>query len=154
MRYWLSTGDGKSYGPYDVAELQSFATIDRIDATTLICAEGGSEWVSATTVVAMGAKSTATAPAAPPAFPNAVGRVWTPLSYLGPIACTLCCCLIGGIVSMVYAANANSLGSAGSIAEAELAAKKSRSWLIWSAAVGAAISLIYGILVLFAGSNR
>ena len=53
MLYWLSTGDGQSYGPYDIATLQSFAAEGRIDASAQLCAEGSTEWVPASSVVAI-----------------------------------------------------------------------------------------------------
>lgn len=50
-RYFLSIGDGKSYGPYGVDELQRFSAEGRVTATSMLCAEGGSAWVPAHTVL-------------------------------------------------------------------------------------------------------
>ena len=44
MRYWLSIGDGKSYGPYTIDELRPLAETGRLDAASMLCVEGGAQW--------------------------------------------------------------------------------------------------------------
>ncbi|MCI0354259.1 MAG: CD225/dispanin family protein [Acidobacteria bacterium] len=58
-------------------------------------------------------------------------------NYLIPaIVVTICCCLPGGIVAIVYAAQVNTKLQAGDIAGAQLASNNAKLWCIISAMVG------------------
>jgi hypothetical protein len=61
MRYWLSTGDGKTYGPYTLEELGQFVAEGRVHEQCHLCLEGSSQWVPAGSVVSLAAP-------APPSF--------------------------------------------------------------------------------------
>jgi hypothetical protein len=74
MRYWLSTGDGTTYGPYTLEELRQFVEEGRVHEHCHLCLDGSSQWVSASSVIGM------TAPA-PPSF-TGVPPV-TPLAHAG-----------------------------------------------------------------------
>lgn len=50
MRYWMTGSDGKLYGPYGLPQLREHVDAGRLTGTTLICAEGRSEWVPASSV--------------------------------------------------------------------------------------------------------
>lgn len=50
-RYFLSIGDGKSYGPYTVDELQRFSAEGRVTAISMLCAQDGSAWTPAYSVL-------------------------------------------------------------------------------------------------------
>ena len=132
MNYHLSQGDGQTYGPYSMQELQGFAQEGRINSGSMLCPEGGSEWVSASTILPTGI----TAQAAPL---TSSGVPWIPVSLTGPILTTLFCCIPGGIVSIVYASKANTLGATGMLAQANQAKSTSSTWLI--------VSLILGFLL-------
>ncbi len=145
MRYWLWTGDGKTYGPYDAAQLQQFAAEGRIAPDAMICAEGGSTWQPASSAVQV-----ANAPPAPPATPAtapappaASGE--QSVSLVGPILTTICCCLVGGIVSIVYASKANSAAARGDHSAATEAAKISKRWMIASIIIGSITTFFYFI---------
>ena len=79
------------------------------------------------------------------------GQGQVPNYLVWSILVTLCCCLPGGIVSIVYATQANSKSTAGDMAGAMEAAGKAKTWLIISAIVGAVISLGYVAITLAAG---
>jgi GYF domain 2 len=51
MRFYLSNGDGKTYGPYEVSELKSFASQGRIRSGCHLCAEGSTQWLPAARVI-------------------------------------------------------------------------------------------------------
>lgn len=89
-RYWLSIGDGKTYGPYTLAELQRYRAEGRVGYDAKICQEGGdgggngggNEWVPASTVLDFGAPPTSPPPPPPPAtatgaqfHPNAKSKI-------------------------------------------------------------------------------
>jgi hypothetical protein len=66
------------------------------------------------------------------------------------IAVTICCCLPGGIVSIVYAVQADSKAKAGDFAGADEAAKNAKTWLWVSFGVGFVIQLIGTVLYVLA----
>jgi len=65
-------------------------------------------------------------------------------NYLIPaIIVTLCCCLPGGIVAIVYAGQVNTKLQAGDIAGAQAASNNAKLWCLISAGVGLVGSVIY-----------
>ena len=72
-RYWLSVGDGKTYGPYTVDELLQHRNDGRVGVTAQLCPEGGTTWIPATAVLefrpSAGVPPTVPPPA-PPFAPN------------------------------------------------------------------------------------
>jgi len=63
------------------------------------------------------------------------------------ILTTLFCCLPLGIVSIVKASQVSGLWAQGNYAGAVAASNSARTWAMWSAIVGIAIFVIYGVLV-------
>jgi hypothetical protein len=118
-----------------------------------LCAEGSVQWVPAAQVLgaapnaprspAMQAAATA---GTPPVEPRFVQSAWTPAGYVGPILVTLCCCLIGGIVSIVYTAQANARAESGDIAGAERAKSTARTWMWVSVIIGILFNTGYAIM--------
>src|SRR5437764_1395411 len=98
--YKIIGGDGKEYGPVDLAQMQRWLRENRINGATLVQAAEGGEWKPASSFAEF-----ASAPAPPPsAGPTSAGPVpAAPLptsievpTYLVPsIVCTLLCCLLG-----------------------------------------------------------
>ena len=93
-----------------------------------------------------GSAPMAQAPGAPPA----VGGISPPApqaqisNYLIPaIAVTLCCCLPGGIVAIVYAAQVNTKLQAGDIAGAQAASKNAKLWCMIAAGAGLLTTIGY-----------
>ena len=80
-------------------------------------------------------------------------------SYVAPpqsglvesILVTLLCCLPFGIVGIVNAANVNSQWSAGRYEEAEKSSANAKRWTIIGAITGFVVSVLYIILIVFAG---
>lgn len=60
-----------------------------------------------------------------------------PPNYLPwAIAVTLCCCLIGGIVAIIYSSKVNSDWAMGNYQSAIDNSNKAKNWCIWSAIIG------------------
>jgi len=60
-----------------------------------------------------------------------------PANYLPwSIGVTLCCCVVGGIVGIVYSVQANSKWDAGDYAGSHKSADTARKWLIASVIIG------------------
>lgn len=62
--------------------------------------------------------------------------VWAILS-------TICCCLVTGIISIVYSSKVDGLYAAGQYAEAQAAANSAKKWAIGGAIAAAVIWLLY-----------
>lgn len=67
------------------------------------------------------------------------------------ILATLFCCLPGGIVSIVYAAQVNGKVAAGDLAGARDSSDKAKKWAMWSAIAGVIVAVLYGVLVMAMG---
>jgi hypothetical protein len=143
MRYWLSTGDGTTQGPYELAQIRQMHADGRINATAQVCAEGSTTWMPMMFALESGGQAGALPPHATPLPAQPLGAAFAPVSYVGPILTTVCCCLLGGLVSIIYAANANSKGAAGDFVGAQRAAKLSRNWMIASMIGGILVGLVY-----------
>ncbi|QHB73048.1 CD225/dispanin family protein [Stenotrophomonas rhizophila] len=67
------------------------------------------------------------------------------------ILATLFCCLPGGIVSIVYAAQVNGKIAAGDLAGARDSSEKAKKWAMWSAIAGVIVAVLYVVLVMAMG---
>lgn len=67
-RYWLSIGDGRTYGPYTLAELFRYRAEGRLPPISQLCREGDSQWQPVESVLGFGAAPT-TPPTSPPPPP-------------------------------------------------------------------------------------
>lgn len=76
-------------------------------------------------------------------------------NYLVPaILVTLCCCLPGGVVAIVYAAQVNTKLQVGDVAGAEASARNAKLWCWIGFAGGIVVALGYGLLTSFAIINQ
>lgn len=81
----------------------------------------------------------ATGMAAAPAMPSGD----KPYNYLVPgIFAALCCCIPGGIVSIIYATQVDSKWTVGDVAGAQQAARSAKLWFWVSIGVGGIIGLL------------
>jgi hypothetical protein len=66
-----------------------------------------------------------------------------PNNYMGlAIFCTLCCCLITGIIAIVKASNVNSYYAMRQYDAANLASQEAKNWCIWSIVLGIIVNII------------
>lgn len=73
-------------------------------------------------------------------------------NYLVPaVLTTLCCCLPGGVVAIIYAAQVNSKLAAGDIAGAMDSSRKAKMWCWIAAGAGIVVALAYGGLMMVGG---
>ena len=72
-----------------------------------------------------------------------------PPNYLAwSIAVTLLCCLVGGIVAIVYSTQVSSRYLMGDYEGAEDSSRKARTWIIVSACLGFVFSIAYAVLLI------
>jgi|SRR5207302_1003724 len=144
--YKIIGGDGKEYGPVDLAQMQRWLRENRINGATMVQAAEGGEWKPVSSFPEF-----ATAPAQPSGAPVPAAPLATSVdvpSYLVPaILCTLLCCLPLGIPAIVYAAQVTNRLGKGDIAGAQLASGKARTWCWIAFVIGAIWNTIFSIMV-------
>ena len=69
-----------------------------------------------------------------------------PNHMVGAILSTVFCCLIGGIIAIVYASQVNTKLAQGDIAGAQAASQAANGWIIANVVVGLLVGLLYFIL--------
>ena len=120
----------------------------RLGAGMNLCAEGDTVWRQVAEILGP--------PSVPPIDPTVAVRTfgsaaWTQQSLVLPILATIFCCLIGGIVSIVYTANANTKAAGGDFAGAERDKSTARTWMIVSLVIGFVVSGGWMLIVLLGG---
>lgn len=75
------------------------------------------------------------------------GVVAVPNHMVGAILTTLFCCLIGGIIAIVYASQVNTKLALGDIEGAKSASRTAQGWIIANLIVGLLGGLIYVICI-------
>ncbi len=133
MRYWLSIGDGTSYGPYTLEELRAYASDGRVHADCMLCADGDSAWVAAGTVIAglsappppaVDAARTSPHQAFEPV--RRIGLFWSIVATVGSV---LFCCLPLGLGAVITAIQANTKYANGDTIGGAQAERAYRVWL-------------------------
>lgn len=86
----------------------------------------------------------------PPQYNTPTEQSPMPPTYLAwSIAVTILCCLIGGIVAIVYSSQVSSRYIAGDYEGAEYASRQARIWIIVSACVGLLVGIVYTVWAIF-----
>jgi hypothetical protein len=97
---------------------------------------------------------TAQPPPPPPGYPPQPPAAQAPKNYLvWSILVTLFCCLIPGIVAIVFSAQVNGLWAQGRYADAQKASARARTWVIISAVLGA-IGIVFSIIYAVSNGNH
>lgn len=69
-----------------------------------------------------------------------------PNHMVGAILVTVFCCVIGGIVSIVYASQVNTKLAQGDIEGAKASAKSAKNWIIASVIIGLVVSIVSALI--------
>lgn len=93
-------------------------------------------------------------PAPPPAPAATGGRPNVPNHLVWAILVTLFCCLPGGIVAIVYAAQVDGKVAAGDVDGAQASARSAATWCWVSAGVGIVCGVLYFMLAFFGALAR
>jgi hypothetical protein len=125
------------YGPVTADQLRAWITEGRVNAQTLVQAEGDTTWRPLSTFPEFASALPSTPPPMPGPVPSMSGMPGNispasppsvPNYLVQAILCTLCCCLPLGIVAIVYAAQVNGKLQAGDFAGAQAASKNAKLW--------------------------
>lgn len=145
MDAWYYARDNKQQGPVTREELRRLIVGGSVRASDYVWTEGMTDWQTAAQApeLAPPAAEGAPRPAMPmPARPETPAASEVPNYLVWAIVATVCCCMPGGIVSIVFAVQANSLRNSGQTAEALIMANRARTWIIVSMVVGLAVNLV------------
>ena len=149
--YKIIGADQKQYGPVSADEMRKWIAEGRVNAQTLIQAEGQTDWRTLATYPELATMTPPTPSAAPFGAPfSATPSQPIPNYLVQSILVTLCCCLPFGVVAIIYAAQVNTKQQAGDTAGARLASQNAKKWCWIALAVGIVTSLI-GVVIHFAG---
>lgn len=137
-RWWIASPGGTPQGPFTAEQIRDQARTGRLPADAQACLEGAEAWRDVRSIPEISGPGGGSPAASPPAYggpmPGAasMGAHLPKVSYLWPILATIFCCLIGGIISIVYTAKANEAAVAGDPMAYESAKGTAKTWLIVS----------------------
>lgn len=166
--YFYIDNGGNQCGPVDESVLRSL----NISPETFVWREGMPDWVQAKNVPelaylfhsntgfppgygaqsAYGPQSGYGPQYAPGAYQQPQPTLPCPPTYMvWSIIITVCCCLVGGIVAIVYSSQVEPAWRSGDYALAVKKSNQAKTWIIISAIIGLVGSCIYGGLALIGG---
>lgn len=134
--YYILNGS-EQQGPYTIDQLRG-----RVTPQTYVWREGLADWVQAINLPELSAVLL------PEGSVSSSGVV-KPKDYLvESILVTLFCCMVFGILGIVYSVQANSAFSSGNITAANEFSAKAKQWVTYGFWCGIAVVGIYAILAL------
>ena len=134
--YYILNGS-EQQGPYTIDQLRG-----RVTPQTYVWREGLADWVQAINLPELSAVLLPEGSVSP-------SGVVKPKDYLvESILVTLFCCMIFGILGIVYSVQANSAFSSGNITAANEFSAKAKQWVTYGFWCGIAVVGVYAILAL------
>lgn len=134
--YYILNGS-EQQGPYTIDQLRG-----RVTPQTLVWREGLPDWIRAGDLPELSAVLLPEGSVSP-------SDVVKPKDYLvESILVTLFCCMVFGILGIVYSVQANSAFSSGNITAANEFSAKAKQWVTYGFWCGIAVVGIYAILAL------
>lgn len=139
--YYILNGS-EQQGPLPIEQLRG-----RVTPQTLVWREGLPDWIRAGDLPELSGLFVPEGAVPPPTQGQTVGT--KPKDYLvESILVTLFCCMVFGILGIVYSVQANSAFSSGNIAAANEFSAKAKQWITYGFWCGIAVVGIYAILAL------
>lgn len=134
--YYILNGS-EQQGPYTIDQLRG-----RVTPQTYVWREGLADWVQAINLPELSAVLLPEGSVSP-------SGVVKPKDYLvESILVTLFCCMVFGILGIVYSVQANSAFSSGNITAANEFSAKAKQWVTYGFWCGIALVAIYALLAL------
>ncbi len=134
--YYILNGS-EQQGPYTIDQLRG-----RVTPQTYVWREGLADWVQAINLPELSAVLLPEGSVSP-------SGVVKPKDYLvESILVTIFCCMVFGILGIVYSAQANSAFSSGNVAAANEFSAKAKQWVTYGFWSGIAVAGIYLFLMM------
>lgn len=153
--YWIMA-DGRQQGPMSLEEVGSYPGLT---PDTPVWREGMADWTVASQLPELAlylgyAPRVSYGPMhAEAPQPREAAPAERPATYLGwAIAATLCCCIVTGVVAIIYASKVNPAWDMGHYDEALRASERAGMWCVISFVAGlvwAPFSMLYSMLTAF-----
>lgn len=139
--YYILNGS-EQQGPLQIEQLRG-----RVTPQTLVWREGLPDWIRAGDLPELSGLLVPERAVPPPTQGQTVGT--KPKDYLvESILVTLFCCMVFGILGIVYSVQANSAFSSGNITAANEFSAKAKQWVTYGFWCGIAVVAIYALLAL------
>ena len=139
--YYILNGS-EQQGPLPIEQLRG-----RVTPQTLVWREGLPDWIRAGDLPELSGLLVPEGAVPPPTQGQTVGT--KPKDYLvESILVTLFCCMVFGILGIVYSVQANSAFSSGNITAANEFSAKAKQWVTYGFWCGIAVVAIYALLAL------
>lgn len=139
--YYILNGS-EQQGPYTIDQLKG-----RVTPQTYVWREGLADWIQAINLPELSGLLVPEGSLPPPTQGQTAAT--KPKDYLvESILVTLFCCMVFGILGIVYSVQANSAFSSGNIAAANEFSAKAKQWVTYGFWSGIAVAGIYAILAL------
>lgn len=139
--YYILIGT-EQQGPLSTEDLRG-----RVTPQTYVWREGLPDWIRAGDLPELSGLLVPEGAVPPPTQGQTVGT--KPKDYLvESILVTLFCCMVFGILGIVYSVQANSAFSSGNITAANEFSAKAKQWVTYGFWCGIAVVVIYAILAL------
>lgn len=147
--YYILNGS-EQQGPYTIDQLRG-----RVTPQTYVWREGLADWVQAINLPELSGLLVPEGAIPPPTEGQTITT--KPKDYLvESIIVTLVCCLVFGILGIVYSVQANSAFSSGNITAANEFSAKAKQWVtygFWCGIAEAGIGLLLFIIVVASGMS-
>ena len=147
--YYILNGS-EQQGPYTIDQLRG-----RVTPQTYVWREGLADWVQAINLPELSGLLVPEGAIPPPTQGQTITT--KPKDYLvESIIVTLLCCLVFGILGIVYSVQANSAFSSGNITAANEFSAKAKQWVtygFWCGIAEAGIGLLLFIIVVASGMS-
>ena len=139
--YYILNGS-EQQGPYTIDQLRG-----RLTPQTYVWREGLADWIQAINLPELSGLLVPEGSVPPPTQGQTAAT--KPKDYLvESILVTICCCMVFGILGIVYSVQANSAFSSGNIAAANEFSSKAKQWVTYGFWCGLAILGFYAFLAL------
>lgn len=139
--YYILNGS-EQQGPYTIDQLRG-----RVTPQTYVWREGLADWIQASNLPELSGLLVPEGAVPPPAQGQTTDT--KPKDYLAEsILVTIFCCMVFGILGIVYSAQANSAFSSGNVAAANEFSAKAKQWVTYGFWSGIAVGGIYLFLMM------
>ena len=165
-RYYVANATGGYDGPFEADAVREKVRAGQINPATQVFREHGQQWQPLSTVPELIPAGPLRQP--PPPRPGGAPPTQAPLlggvgqnsmnaamhlpklGFVAPVLVTLFCCVLGGIISLVYTSKANTAAVTGDVHGYEGAKRARTGWIVASVVIGFIAIALWVVMVFMA----